>query len=57
MYSPLLYHWARHEGLQESDAVDLIQEVFLHLMDKMGQFEYDSRRSFRNWLRTVMRNK
>jgi WD40 repeat protein len=29
MYTPLLYYWARKEGLQESDAADLVQEVFL----------------------------
>lgn len=57
MYMPLLYYWARKAGIQESDASDLVQEVFLLLMDKLVDFEYDSRRSFRHWLHTVMRNK
>src|SRR4051794_10624721 len=32
LYTPLLYAWARKTGLQESDAADLVQEVFTLLL-------------------------
>jgi RNA polymerase sigma-70 factor (ECF subfamily) len=57
LYTPLLFHWARRMGLQESDAADLVQEVFALLLEKLPEFTYDPRRSFRGWLRTVTRNK
>ena len=53
----MIYSWARQVGLQESDAADLVQEVFASLVQKMGEFAYDPRKSFRAWLRTVTLNK
>jgi len=44
-------------GLQESDAADLVQDVFTLLVQKLPEFHYDRGRSFRNWLLTVMTNK
>ncbi|MGH7137221.1 MAG: RNA polymerase sigma factor, partial [Pirellulales bacterium] len=55
--TPLLHRWARHLGLQDADASDLVQEVFVALMAKMPEFHYDPSRSFRNWLCTVATNK
>jgi len=57
LYTPLLFHWARRLGLQEQDAADLIQDVFLVLARKLPDFTYDRRQSFRGWLRTVTLNK
>jgi RNA polymerase sigma-70 factor (ECF subfamily) len=57
LYTPLIYSWARRIGLQESDAADLVQEVFALLVQKMPDFSYDRHRSFRAWLRTVTLNK
>jgi RNA polymerase sigma-70 factor (ECF subfamily) len=57
LYTPLLYHWARAAGLQESDAGDLVQEVFVLLLRKLPDFSYDRQQSFRAWLRTVTLNK
>ena len=57
LYTPLLYYWAKRLGLQESDAADLVQDVFTLLVQKLPEFRYDSSRSFRNWLLTVMTNK
>jgi len=56
LYTPLLFHWARCAGLQESDAADLIQDVFHLLLRKMPEFTYDQNGSFRGWLRTVLLN-
>lgn len=57
LYTPLLYYWCRRSGLQEQDAADLVQEVFVLLVRKLPEFHYDRERSFRNWLRTVTLNK
>jgi RNA polymerase sigma-70 factor (ECF subfamily) len=56
LYSPLCYYWARRLGLQQSDAADLVQDVFLRLLRKLPEFTYDPGHSFRSWLRTVFVN-
>jgi RNA polymerase sigma-70 factor (ECF subfamily) len=56
LYTPLLYYWARRLGLGEPDAADLVQDVFLKLVLKLPEFQYDRARSFRSWLRTVLIN-
>jgi RNA polymerase sigma-70 factor, ECF subfamily len=56
LYTPLLFHWARRVGMQESDAADLIQDVFQVLVRKLPGFTYDKGRSFRGWLRSVLLN-
>lgn len=57
LYTPLFYHWARRLGLQEADAADLVQEVFVALCHALPSFDYDRQRSFRAWLFTLMRRK
>ena len=57
LYAPLLYGWARRLGLQDSDAADLVQDVFVLLVRKLPEFEYEQGKSFRGWLRTVLVNK
>src|SRR5947209_8783622 len=57
LYTPLLLHWARKLGLQESDAADLVQDVLLVLVRKLPEFRYEKGRSFRGWMRTVLMNK
>jgi RNA polymerase sigma-70 factor (ECF subfamily) len=57
LYTPLLYYWTRRLGLQPQDASDLVQDVFTLLVQKLPEFAYDRRRSFRSWLRTVILNK
>jgi RNA polymerase sigma-70 factor, ECF subfamily len=57
LYSPLLYHWAKKLGYQDSDASDLVQDVFVTLWQKMPEFEYDSGRSFHAWLKTIFLNR
>jgi RNA polymerase sigma-70 factor, ECF subfamily len=56
LYTPLLYYWARRLGLQESDAADLVQDVFVRLVQKLPEFRHDRRHSFRSWLHTVLLN-
>src|SRR5262245_21130511 len=51
LYTPLVYGYARKQGLQDADAADLSQETLLAVAGALGRFEYDpSRGSFRNWL-------
>jgi RNA polymerase sigma-70 factor (ECF subfamily) len=57
LYTPLIYSWARQVGLTEADAADLVQDVFVTLLQTLPTFEYDRRKSFRRWLRTVTLNK
>jgi RNA polymerase sigma-70 factor (ECF subfamily) len=57
LYTPLLWQWAVRLGLQPADAADLVQEVFVVLVCKLPEFDYDRDRSFRGWLKTILENK
>jgi RNA polymerase sigma-70 factor (ECF subfamily) len=58
LYTPLVYGYARNQGLQDADAADLSQEVLTAVAGAVGRLEYDPHRgSFRNWLFTVVRHK
>jgi RNA polymerase sigma-70 factor (ECF subfamily) len=57
LYTPLLYTWARRLGVSPAEAGDLIQEVYLGLLQALPGFRYDPRHSFRAWLWTVTLNK
>jgi len=56
LYTPLLYYWAQRTGFHESEADDLVQEVFTHLVREMPKFHYDKSKTFRGWLHTVAFN-
>src|SRR4051794_25151284 len=58
LYAPLVYAYARKQGLQDADAADLSQEVLRAVAGGVGRLEYDpGRGAFRNWLFTVVRRK
>jgi RNA polymerase sigma-70 factor (ECF subfamily) len=57
LYTPLLYFWACRMGLRGQDAADLVQDVFVTLVQKLPQFQYDRGKGFRSWLRTVAENR
>jgi RNA polymerase sigma-70 factor (ECF subfamily) len=57
LYTPLLFSWARRCGETEADAADLVQEVFVSLVQTLPSFEYDRAGSFRGWLRVLLLNK
>jgi RNA polymerase sigma-70 factor (ECF subfamily) len=58
LYTPLLYYWACRMGLPSQDAADLVQDVFVTLVQKLPEFQYQPNRgSFRSWLRTVAENR
>jgi RNA polymerase sigma-70 factor (ECF subfamily) len=58
LYVPLVYGYARKQGLQDADAADLSQDVLTAVAGAVGRLEYDPRRgAFRNWLFTIVRRK
>ena len=57
LYTPLLFHWARRLGLQESDAADLVQDILATLLEELPRFEYQPDKRFRGWLWTVTLNR
>ncbi len=58
LYTPLVYGYARKQGLQDADAADLSQEVLRAVAGAVGRLDYDPRRgAFRSWLFTVVRRK
>src|SRR3954466_14498766 len=57
LYTPLIYRWARQQGLPPAEVADLVQGVFAALVPKLREFAYDRGKSFRGWLRAVAVNK
>jgi len=57
LYTPLLFAWARRSGESEQDAADLVQDVFVTLVQTLPTFEYRRTGKFRGWLRTLLLNK
>jgi RNA polymerase sigma-70 factor (ECF subfamily) len=57
VYAPLIYGFARKQGLQDADAADLTQESLRLVAGAVKQLEYDPQRgTFRGWLFTVVRH-
>jgi len=56
-YAPIVYRYARQQGLQDADAADVTQEVLKAVALAMRDFHYDRQRGrFRSWLYAVTRN-
>jgi len=56
LYGRAIYGWCRNWGLQQTDAEDVTQDVFVNLAVRMRNFSYDPNQSFRAWLKTVVHN-
>lgn len=58
LFAPSVYRWCRQQGLQASDAADVVQEVFLAVSKNIDRFRRDRPTdSFRGWLWTIFRSK
>jgi RNA polymerase sigma-70 factor (ECF subfamily) len=57
LYAPVVFGFARKQGLQDADAADLTQEVFRSVARAAGRFDYrPGAGGFRAWLFQVARN-
>jgi RNA polymerase sigma-70 factor (ECF subfamily) len=58
LYAPLVDWWCRRYRLQEADAADIQQQVFLAVAGRIEEFRRDpASGSFRGWLHTITRHK
>jgi RNA polymerase sigma-70 factor, ECF subfamily len=53
VWGPLIYGWCRREGLQASDAQDVVQVVLAKIFLNLPTFR---RESFRRWVSSITRN-
>ncbi|MBL8852592.1 MAG: sigma-70 family RNA polymerase sigma factor [Planctomycetaceae bacterium] len=57
LYQPVIFNYARRQGLQDADAQDVVQVVLTKVSVKAKSWEPDqSRGSFRGWLSVTVRN-
>ena len=57
LYQPLLIRYVRKKGLNEHDAGDVVQGIFITLLRKLPTFELDRGKGrFRTWLWQVTHN-
>ncbi len=56
IYQPLIERMVRAQGLQESDAADVTQEVLLAIAKAADRWQTEPIERFRAWLRTATRN-
>src|SRR3954454_6421981 len=54
LYGPLVYAWCRQAGLQPADAEDVLQDVFVTVAARVGEFRHGrAGDTFRGWLWTI----
>ncbi len=56
LYAPIVYSWARQARLQESDAADVVQQVFQAALTSIDTFDR-GQGVLRTWLWGITRNK
>jgi RNA polymerase sigma-70 factor (ECF subfamily) len=57
IYRPVIYRMARRRGMQDADAQDLVQSVFMRVASSIQRWEKkDPETKFRHWLRRIARN-
>jgi RNA polymerase sigma-70 factor, ECF subfamily len=57
-FAPIVYRWCRRSGIRESDAPDVMQEVFATVARGIIHFEQRQEQgSFRAWLATITRSR
>ena len=57
IYQPVVFRMARKRGLQDADAHDVVQQVFVSISRAIGRWEESpDKPPFRAWLTTIARN-
>lgn len=57
IYQPIVFRMARRRGMQEADALDVMQQVFLSISRSIENWTAEEGRPpFRAWLTTIARN-
>ena len=58
IYAPLIYGFARKQGMQDADAADVTQDVLRTVSQSIGEWSYDrARGTFRGWLFAVVHSR
>lgn len=58
LYTPLIVHWSRQQGIKGGDIEDIVQNVLSAVAQNIDQFGRDrSDNTFRGWLWTITRSK
>jgi RNA polymerase sigma-70 factor (ECF subfamily) len=56
VYGPLLRGWLARAGVPAADRDDLIQDVLVVVVRRVGEFEHRGSGAFRAWLRGILAN-
>jgi len=57
LYEPVIYRVLRRAGLQDADALEVLQDLFLAVSRNIERWQHGAEHgSFRGWLRRVTRN-
>lgn len=58
LYAPLLFYWARRDGLSSIDAADVTQDALAAIARSIGRFDpHGEKATLRGWMRMIVRNK
>lgn len=57
LYGPLVYYWCWRSGLQDADAADVVQNVFIAVAASIENYRREEGSTFRGWLWTITRSK
>ncbi|WP_169975745.1 RNA polymerase sigma factor [Tautonia rosea] len=55
-YRPMIRRWGQSLGFEGDDLDELCQMVILRFLHRAEGFDYDPSKTFRGWLRTVLRS-
>ncbi len=56
VYGPLVAKWVERSGAAKADIDDVVQEVLIIVVMRVGEFEHQHPGAFRGWLRAILSN-
>lgn len=54
---PKMLDWSKRFNLNPCDRDDIIQDLFIYLLQKLPEFQYDPKKTFLGWLRTLLNHR